>query len=451
MANDGLGQSSRWAIELPPNLKQGGATVRTIRKWTILLYMAGDNGRVFNSTYGKVSLMAEMTSAGYVDLEEAQQIGSTDEVAILAQFDTITEGNRTYRFEIKAGVATKDQVVETIPETNCGDPQVLTDFLVWGMNRHPAEHTMLVIWNHGLGWKDDDIYSQVRSVSRAMRPLVGARAHPPFRGTGRRILELPEDTRGIAADDTSMDFLTNEELKRAIQEAETKVGRRLDIIGMDACLMAMAEVQYQLRDLAEFMVASQEVEPMAGWPYTQILGKLVKAPDMSPEELSRLIVEEYWRSYPSDTRTPPTVTQSAVHLTALEETGRLLRDFVEVALEPTSAARYALSDAKQEALAFEDDEYKDLADFLDLFLQAYRDGKLAVRERAQALRAHLDLGRGPVIANVAQGRSNDGRDLAQHAHGISIYFPWRQPSPFYETLDFMQTRWLDLIRMVNRV
>ncbi len=425
--------------------------MRTTRKWTILLYMAGDNGRVFDSKYGKVSLMAEMTSAGYVDIEEAQKVGSTDEVAILAQFDTITEGNRTYRFEIQAGVATKDQVVETIPETNCGDPQVLTDFIVWGINRCPAERTMLVIWNHGFGWKDDDIYNQVRSVSRAMRPLVGARARPPFRGTGKRILELPEDTRGIAADDTSMDFLTNEELKQAIREAETRVGRRLDIIGMDACLMAMAEVQYQLRDLAEFMVASQEVEPMAGWPYTQILGRLVKAPDMSSEELSRLIVEEYLRSYPADTRVLPTVTQSAVRLAALEETGRLLREFVDAALEPASATRHALSDAKQEALAFEDDEYKDLADFLDLFLQAYQDGDPAVRERARALRVHLDLGRGPVIANVAQGRSNDGRDFAQCAHGVSIYFPWKQPSPFYETLDFVQTRWLDLIRMVNRV
>jgi hypothetical protein len=415
------------------------------RKWTILLYMAGDNGKVFNSKYGKVSLMAEMTSAGKVDIGEIQQAGSTEEVAVLAQFDTVTEGDRTYRLEIKQGGTTMDHVVETIAETNCGDPRVLTDFIVWGMNRRPAEHTMLVIWNHGLGWKDDDIYKDVRSVSRSTRPLVGTRARPPFRSTGKRILELPEEKRGIAADDGSLDFLTNEELKQAIKEAEEKAGRRLDIIGMDACLMAMAEVQYQIRDLADYMVASQEVEPMAGWPYTQIVGQLTAEPGMSPESLSRLIVEEFLRSYPAPaTRATPNVTQSAIRLSAMSETGRLLRGFVEAALQGGNAAQYALMKAQRQAFDFEDREYKDLADFLDLFLETYQDGKPDVRDKARALRAYLDPGRGPVIANLAQGPG-----YAERAHGISIYFPAWETSSFYDTLDFVETRWPDLIRWVN--
>jgi len=430
----------------PPG-NQGGPAAPPRRKWTILLYMAGDNGRVFDSPYGKISLMAEMTSAGHVDIEEAQKVGSTDEVAILAQFDTITEGDRTYRLEIRRGGTTMDHVVETIEETNCGDPRTLTDFIVWGMNRRPAEHYMLVIWNHGMGWKDDDIYESVRSVSRATRPLRGTRARPLFRTTGQKIMAIPDpEVRGIAADDTSMDFLTNEELKQAIAEAEAATGQRLDIIGMDACLMAMAEVQYQLRDLAEYMVASQEVEPMAGWPYTQIMGRLTANPDMSPEEFSRVIVEEYLRSYPPPpTRTTPRVTQSAVHLPMMRETGRLIKAFVEAVRQGDGNARLALLDAKQAAFAFDDPEYIDLADFLDLFLQSYRGGDAAI-ERARELRAHLDPGRGPVVVNVAQGPG-----YKERAHGISIYFPARELSPFYETLDFVETRWIDLIRWVNRL
>ena len=34
------------------------------------------------------------------------------------------------------------------------------------MNRCPAKRTMLVLWNHGLGWKDDDIYATVRRHAR---------------------------------------------------------------------------------------------------------------------------------------------------------------------------------------------------------------------------------------------------------------------------------------------
>ena len=36
------------------------------------------------------------------------------------------------------------------------------------------------------------------------------------------------------------------------------------VIGMDACLMSMVEVAYQLRANANYMVASQEKEPLSG-------------------------------------------------------------------------------------------------------------------------------------------------------------------------------------------
>ena len=57
---------------------------------------------------------------------------------------------------------------------------------------------------------------------------------------------------------------------------------------MDACLMAMIEVQYQVRKFADVMVASQEVEPMHGWPYTEILEKLNLRPTMDAAELGTL-------------------------------------------------------------------------------------------------------------------------------------------------------------------
>ncbi|MCD6290349.1 MAG: hypothetical protein J7M34_07585 [Anaerolineae bacterium] len=423
----------------------GGTASPPRRKWTVLLYMAGDNGRIFDSKYGKVSLMAEMTSAGYVDLEEAQKVGSTDEVAILAQFDTITEGDRTYRLEIQRGGTTMDHIVEVIDETNCGDPRTLTDFIVWGMHRRPAEHYMLVIWNHGMGWKDDDIYASVRSVSRATRPLVGGRARPLFRTTGQKIMAIPDpQTRGIAADDTSMDFLTNAELKQAIANAEQTTGQRLDIIGMDACLMAMAEVQYQLRDLADYMIASQEVEPMAGWPYTSIMSHLTARPEMTPEEFGRTIIEEYLRSYTPATRSTSHVTQSLVHLPMMRQAGQIIRDFVDVTLQGGPTARLALLDAKQSAFAFEDPEYVDLADFLDQFLSRYQGGDTEVIEHARVLREYLAPGQGPILAKVAQGPG-----YAERAHGMSIYMPARNLSPFYQTIDFAETRWIDLIRWIN--
>ncbi|MCB0227584.1 MAG: hypothetical protein KDH90_00295, partial [Anaerolineae bacterium] len=66
------------------------------RDWTILLYMAGDNGKVFETKHGAYALMAEMTSAGYDDIAEVEVVGTTDQVAVLAQFDT-SGADGTYR------------------------------------------------------------------------------------------------------------------------------------------------------------------------------------------------------------------------------------------------------------------------------------------------------------------------------------------------------------------
>ena len=52
-------------------------------RWTWLVYMAGDNN---------------LEGAGRDDLKEMQQVGSTDDVNVLVQFDT--EENKTTRYRV---------------------------------------------------------------------------------------------------------------------------------------------------------------------------------------------------------------------------------------------------------------------------------------------------------------------------------------------------------------
>ena len=123
------------------------------RQWTFMVYMAGDNGKIRRPD--DRLLMAPMEGAGLRDIREMQNVGSTDQVAILAQFDTLAE-NATYRLYIGPGGSTDEQA---LPEQNTGDPNSLRDFIVWGMTAYPAEHFAVVLWNHGTGWKEDDIYA----------------------------------------------------------------------------------------------------------------------------------------------------------------------------------------------------------------------------------------------------------------------------------------------------
>ena len=89
--------------------------------------------------------------------------------------------------------------------------------------------------------------------------------------------------RGIAYDDQAQDFLDNIELKKVLANIRKKLKRNIDILGMDACLMSMVEVAYQMRDAVDYSVGSEESEPNEGWPYDRILKALAANPAMTPE------------------------------------------------------------------------------------------------------------------------------------------------------------------------
>lgn len=467
------------------------------REWTILLYMAGDNGATFQSKYGKYSLMAEMTSAGEKDIAEIEQVGTTDQVAVLAQFDTLpskdplakelgTEGGGTYRLEIYKGRTAKENIVDILPETNTGDPAELARFIVWGMNRCPAKRTMLVLWNHGLGWKDDDVYQKVRSVSRSVGTGKADRKHNAgmFRSTAHTINRRASRsrsplTRGILCDDTSMDFLTNQEMSHALRVAEFAADeadvsaifndkarldqlmgwgnegalRHLNIIGMDACLMAMIEVQYQVRKFADVMVASQEVEPLRGWPYDTILADLAAQPAMSPQELSTLIVDRYIESYVDSGRRQQDITQSAIDLSRLGEATELLQPLASALAKEykedlflEKAYRDARDKAQRDGYAFEDPEYIDLVSLLGALLSGYRGDASASKaiEAAARLQDWLKSGNSPILRNATAGKF-DGK-----AYGISIYVPRDLPSPLYDEMDFKAAGWHNAIKKIYK-
>jgi hypothetical protein len=410
------------------------------RPWTIMVYMAGDNGKIFASKYGQLQLMATMTDQGYSDLLKMGAVGTTDNAAVVCLFDT-TQGS--YLIEVRKGQGFADSQVTQIPEVNTGDPNTLAHFITQSVQNYPADHYLLVIWNHGSGWLDVDAYSVVRSVQAAKR------YGPIFRTTPRK-LAGPEGTRPIAYDDASMDFLDTSDLREAFTDAATVTGVRLDLIGMDACLMAMIEGDRELAPFFDYFVASQEVEPMNGWPYGQILTALNALPQTGPAELARLIVEEYAKSYGGHTRTEETATQAAVVLGRTAQTEGLCKTLVDCVLAnqfPT--LRRLVQAAVGKALSFEDHGYRDLGDFAAQLAKAtvssdYQD----VAKAAQALADHLQ-GRGPDAPVMSVGFV----DSYVRASGMSVYLPDSLPATgreqtlsIYRELSFPQsTGWDKLI------
>lgn len=141
-------------------------------------------------------------------------------------------------------------------ETNTGDPQVLEEFLAFGVSTYPSERHALVIWNHGSG-----VYvpeeKPALSMSRSCGPTASDTIPPQPNGPLPAISEPGPRPNplgfGLAHDDQSGDCLDTTELERVLATGHRLLGRKIDLVGMDACLMAMLEIAWQLRDHARVL------------------------------------------------------------------------------------------------------------------------------------------------------------------------------------------------------
>jgi hypothetical protein len=404
----------------------------TKRNWTIMVYLAGDNN---------------LDSSGVVDLNEMKTVGTSDQVAVLAQFDRAGAKEATVRYCLRKGTPVAKDAVQTLGETNMGDPKVLEDFVTWGATTYPADHYLLVLWNHGAGWDDANLYQgdvfsgAAPPVSRKSRPIAtrggaaGARVLPlaqaraGIRRTRRALfsttVEAAVKQRGIAFDDQAQDFLDNIELKKVMTKIKRKLTRKIDILGMDACLMSMAEVAFQMRDVADYSVGSEETEPGDGWPYDRILKALAAKPAMTSEELSKTIVTQYLASYKANDN----VTQSALKLAGLKPLAAAVDGLAKAlkSILADGASRAALINARAQVQEYSRpyDDYCDLLDLCDLLDKGVT--KPAVKTACAAVRQSA------AAAIVAAGYKGPAVD---NSRGVSIYFPKRKLSPLYKRLDF---------------
>jgi pimeloyl-ACP methyl ester carboxylesterase len=335
-------------------------------KWTVLVYMAGDDRNAGGIEY-----------AISQDLAEIKQIGSTDSVHFLVQTDDAS-GTASYRYRLRKKTDLASDRLECFNgDLNTGSTRTLVDFVQWAHRLFPAERTALVLWGHGSGHDDQNVY---RAVRGAVNPRTAARLAQRrlgfFSGTRRSILEQGP-TRGYGYDDTAGDFLDNGELRKALLQVKEILGRKLDILGFDACLMAMIEVAYQIQDAANILVASERAEPGDGWWYSRAFRRLPTHPETLPQSLVKDIVSTYRDAYRND------MTLSAIDLVKIPLLAQHIAAWAKVA-EPGSfhyVRRSALDCSPRPG-----DGYCDLGSFLDAASDLEHKGSNEASVARKALR-----------------------------------------------------------------
>ena len=383
--------------------------------WLVMLYQDADDNVLERDIY--------------LDLNEAERVGSSDRIQIVAQVDRFRRGfegdggwTSTKRFYITQDdnlESVRSEEVDDLGEAAMSDGDTLVDFVTWAVQSYPADKYVLIMSDHGMGWP-------------------GGWTDPAPGGSGRDNVALAQ----------MGDELFLMEIDRALEEARAQAGvDKFELIGMDACLMGHVEVMSALAPHARYAVASQETEPALGWAYTSFLTALSQNPDMNGAQLAQAIVQSYVRederivdpqaraswmgemsSFGSLFGAPSAeqlvrqmegdVTLSAIDLQAMPQLMSSLNDF---AYALSQADQQRVASARSYAQSFTSvfgkqvpPSYLDLGNLVQLLKSESRSSAVS-----QAADGVLDALGQAVIAEK-HGSKKPG------ATGLSIYFPSSQ-------------------------
>ena len=390
------------------------------KDWTVMVYMSGDN-----------NLSEEMVWS----LKEMYRVGIKDEIGVVARYDSRVGGiydfdigalerpqpvrisnegdeyekgrqssqkGHCFRNEDKDG-RLKDRGASTGDDDLMASATALKDFVIKSARKHKAENYMLVLSGHAGGTSEEFL----------MRDE-----------TPERYISLPRLGWAI------------EQVKARLSSWEA--GDMLDIIGFDACSMSMAEVGYELRNVARYMVAAEGFEMNTGWPYHRIIEDLIaNSSELNAEQFASNIVKRYIDYYSDYSFAGVSADMSACNLgegRALARAVKKLAHALEDGLQDAETKDRIII-AHWHAQSFMQEEFTDLWDFCNLLRPHFDNTRIG-----EACDEVMD-----VIKNRYVLKSCYCGGAYQHSHGLSIYFPWvedKEALRKYQRLDFAKdTEW----------
>jgi clostripain len=224
--------------------------VSVVPEWTVMVYSAADDEVLEENMW--------------FDVNEMELVGSNSEMNIVVQIDRYAgafagdgDWSDTRRYLVAQDTdltSITSPVVETVGESDTGDPQTLIDFVTWAIQKYPAKKYALVMSDHGGGWTGG--FSDMSSASYSD-------------------LSIPE-------------------IVSSLEQVRQNTGiNKFELIGFDACLMGQIEVFGSFYPYSNYMVASEEVIPSYGWSYAAWLEQLAQNPGMNGSGLSQSIVSTY--------------------------------------------------------------------------------------------------------------------------------------------------------------
>jgi len=354
-------------LEIVPDdyIKAANLTARSKKAYTILIYM---NGSDLESEYTAATIdLKEMIKSRFDD----KNINLIIFTGGAKRWHTPGIPNNNAIFKMQNGRLIK---LAQLGKDPMGYPEVLSGFINFGYNLFPADKYGLIFWNHGGG------------------AVVGYGSDERFRNPNKAMMKLSEIDSALGYSDLCRD------------------NKKFEFIGFDTCLMATLEMACIASNYANYMIASEELEPDGGWDYTFL--RYIK-PEMSGKEAG-ILIADYYHNFYINYDIQDMITISVTDLSKINAVADMFEKLAVAGRNEISEGGYNLiSKARSLNRAFGSrGEFAEETDMIDAANLARNLRKLLPIESSALIRA--------INEAVIYKRGTNIEELG----GLSVYFPF---------------------------
>ena len=355
---------------------------------TVLLYLAGDNN-LNRYAYTNINSLCEGMK------------GVSGQVVVYLD----PAGSVPCLMVVQGGSNPTIDTLEFYEEEDSADPATLQRVIAETKRRFPSDSYGLILWSHGQGWHPmPSNFSGAMSFRRVGTPYIltkwfGQDETLP-EGGGDSYMEVEELMEGITG--------------------------HWDFIMFDACFMASVEVLYELRDKADYFVASPAEIITDGFPYADAARYF-----WGGENDLKQVCRAYYNYYANHQGVEAfrSATLSLVKASELGALAQAAHEAVGMAGEEGvgDVWRYPLIGSPLP------DVFYDLGDYVNVM--GTEEGKAAFREQLARTVVYK-------VATDEFGDENRRPIPTDRYSGLSCYIPqsrWPAMNEYYSTLGWAQT------------
>ncbi len=193
---------------------------------------------------------------------------------------------------------------------------------------------------------------------------------------------------------------------------------------MDACLMANFETAYTLKDCADYILASEEIEPTGGWNYEALFDAIADNKSISAEKLGKAVCDGFQKKYSdpgSDYATLSLIDLSKIDAlqTAFNDTmASLASETIEI-----KEIRNIADSAQHSCRCGANSDYTGYSNLIDMSdFAKYYCGLLKKNDLSKAVSSCISY----CVSND-EGSEHDGHD------GLSFYYPLNYNAESFKT------------------